>query len=297
MARLFTDPRAVTDMSVTDFSALTQFRMTTTPTTVRFTDFAGNFAVFTGTGIALAGGVLTTQSISGYTLNLSGINTQIVTGLNLGAGELESMLDGAFDANSRLFVGSDTILGGSFNDVLIGFTGNDFLYGRAGNDGLNGEIGNDRLYGQAGSDNLIGGSGFDLLVGGDGADRLDGGSNRDVLAGGNGADTFIFGQLFELGVGAAQRDRIRDFSDIQDRIDLSNIDANAPNGPTNETFNFIGRLAFNGVAGQLRFATIDLAGTANDITVIAGDVNGDKYADFRIELAGVHVLNKGDFFL
>jgi len=43
--------------------------------------------------------------------------------------------------------------------------------------------------------------------------------------------------------------------------------------------------------------TFDQAGTANDVTVVSGDVNGDRIADFEIELVGIIQLSSGNFLL
>ena len=52
--------------------------------------------------------------------------------------------------------------------------------------------------------------------------------------------------------------------------------------------------AFTGARGQLRWFREDLAGTANDKTIIAGDINGDAT---QIELTGLKTLTAADFFL
>ena len=66
----------------------------------------------------------------------------------------------------------------------------------------------------------------------------------------------------------------------------------------NDAFQFIGDAAFTGAAGQLRYETVDLAGTAGDYTKILGDVNGDKVADFEIILLGNSAtLHSTDFIL
>ena len=39
------------------------------------------------------------------------------------------------------------------------------------------------------------------------------------------------------------------------------------------------------------------AGTANDKTIIYGDINGDARADFQIELTGLKTLTVSDFIL
>ena len=49
--------------------------------------------------------------------------------------------------------------------------------------------------------------------------------------------------------------------------------------------------------GQLRWFQENLAGTVNDKTIVQGDVNGDKVADFQIQLTGLKVLTAADFFL
>ena len=39
------------------------------------------------------------------------------------------------------------------------------------------------------------------------------------------------------------------------------------------------------------------AGTANDKTIIYGDINGDARADFQIELTGLKTITASDFIL
>jgi Ca2+-binding RTX toxin-like protein len=78
--------------------------------------------------------------------------------------------------------------------------------------------GNDVLRGGSGDDRLLGGTGEDVLVGGLGQRRAD--------RGGADADRFVYNSVQESPLGAANRDRINDFSSAQgDRIDLSGIDA------------------------------------------------------------------------
>lgn len=114
------------------------------------------------------------------------------------------------------FVGSiynDTIAGEAGADKISGWDGRDLLYGGAGADALDGGFGIDRLYGGVGADRLYGRSGADRLYGGYGNDTLNGGLGKDLLGGGQGADVFVFAP----GDG---RDRISDFQDGQDRLDL-----------------------------------------------------------------------------
>jgi len=65
---------------------------------------------------------------------------------------------------------------------------------------------------------ISGNSGKNALDGLGGADRLSGGKGNDVLKGGGGADIFVFSTGFA-------KDRIIDFTDGEDRIDLSGFKA------------------------------------------------------------------------
>ena len=80
---------------------------------------------------------------------------------------------------------------------------------------------------------------------------------------------------------------IKDFSRSQgDVIDLSGIDANTKAGG-NQSFSFIGSKGFSGDAGDLRYRNGE----------VSGDVNGDKKADFYIDIANNHGLVADDFIL
>ena len=91
-------------------------------------------------------------------------------------------------------------------------------------------------------------------------------------------------------------DVITDFQHNLDTIDLSSIDAKTGVGGNN-AFKWIGGQGFHGVKGELHFVKVNLAGTANDKTIIEGDTNGDGKADFQIQLTGLKGLSAGDFDL
>jgi parallel beta-helix repeat protein len=172
------------------------------------------------------------------------------------------------------------------NPSVIGTSGRDVMNGTAGNDVFNGLAGNDKLSGFGGVDLLTGGGGLDTLDGGAGNDVLHGGTGKDILIGGTGADRFVFKTVAEAGKGTGQ-DQIRDFSRAQgDKIDLGNIDAHTGQSG-NQTFTYIDSKAFSGQAGQLRYANGH----------VEGDVNGDRVADFQIDIANHHALQASDFFL
>ena len=128
-------------------------------------------------------------------------------------------IDGG-DGNDRIYgeAGTDTLQGGAGNDMLDGGDGNDSLNGGAGTDELRGGAGNDGFFGGGGNDRLFGDAGGDTLYGDGGNDTLEGGAGNDVLTGGAGADRFVFAD----GSGA---DRITDFQDGTDVIDMTQISA------------------------------------------------------------------------
>lgn len=178
---------------------------------------------------------------------------------------------------------ADVLTGGAGDDKITGKGGADKLYGQEGNDELLGMAGNDQLFGEAGQDRLIGGAGKDTLSGGAGDDYIYGGAGRDRLTGGEGNDVFYFHAVSDSRPGA--RDIITDFLSGFDRLDFSRIDANT-RVAKKQDFSFIENLDFSGAAGELRFAN----------EVLSGDVNGDKVADFSIQMDGVLSLTTQDFF-
>ncbi|WP_114945515.1 M10 family metallopeptidase [Microvirga calopogonii] len=147
-----------------------------------------------------------------------------------------------------------------------------------------GGSGNDSLTGNEGKNHLVGGAGADKLYGLDGADILEGNAGADTLFGGSGADIFDFNSRSDSLSSA--RDTIQDFVRGTDHIDLRTIDANTTSSG-DQGFSFIGGAAFTGHAGQLNFTG----------SVLAGDVNGDRIADFRINVTGVSTLTSADLYL
>jgi len=150
--------------------------------------------------------------------------------------------------------------------------------------------------GSAFADVITGDAGANALNGGGGSDVITGGLGRDTLTGGADHDVFYFKAINETPVGAGVRDVITDFQPGLDDIDLSTIDAN-PSKAGDQPFKFVGTQAFGGKAGELHYQTFDQPGTANDITVVSGDINGDRVADFEIEIAGLQKLTASDFIL
>ena len=179
-------------------------------------------------------------------------------------------------------VSPETIIGTAAANTLVGGNDKDLIFGLGGND---------KLIGGGNNDTLTGAAGADILTGGLGVDTLNGGFGRDIMTGNAQRDVFDFNLVAETGKTPFTRDVIKDFTHFQgDDIDLSTIDAKA--GPLNQAFSFIGQAAFSGVKGQLHYK---FEGPAK--TIVEGDIDGNKVADFQIELTGHKVLVGGDFIL
>lgn len=153
----------------------------------------------------------------------------------------------------------ENIIGGKYADAFTGSTGGETIHGRGGRDILRGDDGDDVLFGNGGGDVLYG----------------DGG--HDTLTGGRGVDAFIVGD----------GDTVTDFDG--DRLNVRLIDAD------------------DAVAGDQKFRFIEgsFTGHARELhavyeggnTLIEGDTNGDRLADFVIALNGLHSLTAADFAL
>jgi Ca2+-binding RTX toxin-like protein len=170
-----------------------------------------------------------------------------------------------------------------------------------GNELANVMVGNaaqNSLKGAGGRDKLQGAEGRDTLVGGKGNDKLNGGIGQDILTGGAGKDRFDFDAVSETGKTVSKRDIIKDFLHATDKVDLSTIDANG-SAANDGKFKFVASegAAFTGVRGQLIWDQQNNSGSANDRTIVSGDINGDRKADFSIELTGLKALTAGDFVL
>ena len=141
------------------------------------------------------------------------------------------------------------------------------------------------LTGNNGHNTLNGGAGNDPLSGGAGNDTLSGGAGADKLTGGAGADPFAYTLTTDSLL--TSRDSILDFTRGQDKLDLSQIDANTGISG-DQAFTFIGSAAFSG-AGQVRF-------DASTHTLF-GNVDNNTTADFAIDLAQLTLLTASDFIL
>jgi len=184
------------------------------------------------------------------------------------------------EADGDTLTGIENLQGSSFNDVLTGNNAANTLVGAEGNDTLSGGKGADSLIGSMGNDRLNGGLGNDILNGGAGA---------DVLTGGSGGDLFVFESITDSAPG--QADRIADFRQGEDVIDVSGIDAILTLPDMDNEFHFIGNAAFTGASGELRY---EITGNT---TIIQGETNNWPGVDFQVVLTGAINLTADDFIL
>jgi Ca2+-binding RTX toxin-like protein len=272
-----------------------------------------------------ASGAVTVNLATGKSSGADGIDTLMFME-NVRGSIYADTLTGDGEANVlNGAAGADKINGGGGADTMIGGAGNDTYYVDAfdfvaevlkeGTDTVNASVGATGTYtlrpnfenlnltdgaegigndlantitGNAAANRLLGLDNNDKLLGLAGADVLIGGKGADTLTGGTQGDMFRFLALSDSTT--TGRDIITDFQRGQDRIDLFSLDANGAT-TANDTFKFIGKNAFGGTAGELRYVT---DGTN---AVVYADVDGNRVADFAITLNKVTALSAGDFVL
>ena len=246
-----------------------------------------------------------TDSVDGGTgidtYDASGAAASLIINLDTVTHDLAAFgLPGAATQLKNTATGADVAGGAGTKDTVTNFEnakggsggGGDTIYGSSGANVLEGNGGNDSMLGFGGNDTLLGGAGFDFIAGGAGRDTLDGGIDGNQ-------DRLIFTSTSDSTVGKAGRDRVVNFEDGFDVVDLTLIDAVA--GGANDAFTLVNADSsvnpaglFSGVAGQLRTQA-----TATG-WMIQGDVNGDQKADFAIDIVDpTHsvVLTAADFLL
>jgi Ca2+-binding RTX toxin-like protein len=116
-------------------------------------------------------------------------------------------------------------------------------------------------------------------------DILRGGLGKDTLTGGADSDKFVFASRAEI-----KGDIITDFKAGTDIIDLHTIDANTRKSG-NQAFDWVAKHDFSTHPGELNYHF------KGQNTIVTGDVNGDRQADFELTLSGRINLHAGDFLL
>jgi Ca2+-binding RTX toxin-like protein len=198
----------------------------------------------------------------------------ISLGLNGNNGNVSvfGTIGGAFQ-----LVESDTIR--NFKDV----------FGSNHSENISGNEQNNDLHGDGGDDVINGLGGNDMLFGESGCDRLIGSSGSDALQGGTEADTFVFVTVADSTASAC--DRITDFEQGLDRIDVSHIDGST------QQFGFQHLTFITGQTpgvGQIAAHYDEQRG----VTIVEARTNMFSSApSFHLELAGHLNLTASDFML
>lgn len=181
--------------------------------------------------------------------------------------------------------GNDTLRGNDGDDFLLGGQGGDLVRGDNGSDLIGGNEGDDRIFGGNDADYLYGDAGNDVISGDDGDDFMQGGAGVDRLTGGAGRDTFGFAPVRDQDGNSLptdpDRDIVTDFQQGTDRLDVYSW--------FQDGFSFIGTSRFTGAGDELRFTN------TNGATIVFGDADGDKIADFSFRIDGVVALTNADF--
>ena len=227
-------------------------------------------------------------------------------------------------------IGADTLVGGSGNDTLNGGIGNDIMLGGTGNDlYIVGEAGDTvtELAGE-GSDTVL--SSIDYVLGdnvdnlnltgaavsgtGNGLDnRISGNGLTNLLTGGAGNDIFVAeinSVLTATKDGDISVDILVDFdSNGDDQIDLSGIDADTTT-EGHQAFEFAGASSLKtGEVGYKTFGNVNAAekslgfeidgledsSHSGPVTVIFGNNDADKDADFAFVVYGTPQIDPTDF--
>lgn len=222
-----------------------------------------------------------------------GEGSDLITFSNFETGAVVDLGNGT-GPNGTVLSNIENVVGSAFNDIILGSAEANSIKGGDGDDRMYGLDGDDVIAGNAGNDNIHAGTGNDNVVGGSGNDDITGRLGADVMSGNGGADTFRYYNptdgVFDSGLAQADRDVITDFKSGKDLLDFSAMDANQTT-EGDEAFVFLGTEKFTGEAGELRYQV------NNKVTVLAGDVDGDGKADFKIDLSGKVDLTDLDFVL
>lgn len=176
-------------------------------------------------------------------------------GLSLEADDFIGLGTGDGEVNE-----TDTVAGGSDNELLEGTAGGDVIFGRAGAD---------TILGGDGSDTLNGGEGSDSMRGGAGDDQLHGGLGADIMNADGDSNIFIYKDIAESTPDAP--DFIISLDQGSDVIDLSG-------------------LGFTAIQSGMAI------GTALGYAYRYGDTHvTDSTGNFEIEIDGQLVLENSDF--
>ena len=181
------------DMDQLDIGILTTGTVTSATSTQYSVNVSGETTFFVGTGITYNSiGIPNGGIINRIQDQYLGSVVYEITGFSIPAASFVQWAYASDNLSAKLAVlsGSDTIFGGSGDDLLRSYGGNDSVLGGLGNDTLDAGSGSDTVSGGAGNDFIMAsGGGSTYLRGDDGNDSISGGSDFDDINGNAGNDT------------------------------------------------------------------------------------------------------------
>jgi len=173
-----------------------------------------------------------------------------------------ALSDAAWQAYSKAEITTQKVISGA---ILNGYTSSTILHGTDGTD---------RLMGHGAPTEFVGGYG------------------RDSLWGGTGKNTFTY--LSAADSTLQHADGVGNFHDARDVIDLHFLTAaDNPGAANHHALSFIGSHAFTGAGDQVHV----VQNVAKNLTYVEADLSGHGQPDLHIEIAGLHHLSAGNFWL
>ncbi|GGH17251.1 hypothetical protein GCM10007036_18540 [Alsobacter metallidurans] len=223
---------------------------------------------------AMIGGNYSITVTDGATWTHTADQVGSVTGVSIIDNIIDVAGTGPIDWQNRP---ADTIIAGNLN--LNGFVAFGAL---SSTPSLNfgslsavlGTTGADTLQGSDVANYLVGGEGQDVIYAGAHGSVIQGGAGRDFLFGSSGADTFVYR------AGREMNDLIRQFDVSMDKIDVADVVEFRALGLTSQSWNWLGGAVFTGDKYQVRF----VQGASQ--SSLQFDVNGDTFADYKIDFVG-----------
>ncbi|WP_426199417.1 glycosyl hydrolase family 28-related protein [Pseudomonas sp. DC3200b2] len=197
----------------------------------------------------ITGGANATWGVAEIPSNSAGVDGSLIFG---------NVINGA-QAGDINAVGSESQVTNN-SDVLI-------LRGSAGADALNGSRSAELISGGDGNDRINGAAGDDVISGGAGADQLTGGSGSDVFRFSQVSDSYRAGNTSYI-------DRISDFDDARDRLDLTALGLTGLGDGHNGTL----KVTYNAKTDTTYLSSLD------------ADADGNR---FQLALSGNHLATLG----
>jgi Ca2+-binding RTX toxin-like protein len=202
----------------------------------------------------ITGGAGSTAGVAEIPAGTAGVDGSVIFGNVINGTQTSDII--AAGADSQVY---------SNSDILI-------LRGSGVADVLNGSRSDELISGGAGNDRIDGGAGDDVIIGGAGADRMTGGTGHDVFRFNAVSDSY-------RNATTSYSDRITDFNDATDRLDLTSLGITGVGDGHNGTVK----------------VTYDAGSNTTYLSSLDADAQGNR---FQLALSGDHLtkLSADNFY-